>query len=201
MSGELFNDPPRPPRLIPGDATTPPVLHPHPDKRLLDELFPFVQQYQELASKHGIGDIFQDNGGKILQLILITGFRVTGNREGNDAIDNVGNEFELKTVNVLLTGGFSTHHHMNPVIIAKYRKVDWYFAIYRGIILDEIYHMTPDQLKPYLDKWERKWHDDGGRDINNPKVPVKFVKSTGTLVYRSQAPEKLNQPSSNIILP
>src|SRR5207249_9406178 len=105
--------------IIAGDKRVLPVFKPSPDKKILDELFPAIQKFQELATKHGIGDIFQDNGGKILQLMLITGFRVTGSREGNDAIDANGNEFELKTVNVLLTQGFSTHHHMNPTIIAK----------------------------------------------------------------------------------
>jgi hypothetical protein len=197
---DLFKEPSRKSKLVTGDGKPIPVLKPSPDKELLDQLFPTIQKYQELANKHGIGDIFQDNGGKILQLMLITGFRVTGNREGNDAIDADGNEFELKTVNVLLTQGFSTHHHMNPVIIAKYRKVDWYFAIYRGIILDEIYHMTPEQLRPYFDKWEKKWKADGNKDINNPKIPVKFVKATGTLVYKSGAPEKLGEASQPSIV-
>ena len=56
----------------------------HPDKVLLDELFPAIYLYQELASKHGIGDIFQDNGGKLLQVLLMTGLQVIGGREGND---------------------------------------------------------------------------------------------------------------------
>ncbi len=45
----------------------------HPDKAVLDKLFPYIREYQNLASKHGINDIFQDNGGKLLQVILITG--------------------------------------------------------------------------------------------------------------------------------
>jgi hypothetical protein len=43
---------------------------PHSDKTILDDLFPYIQKYQELASKHGINDIFQDNGGKLLQVLL-----------------------------------------------------------------------------------------------------------------------------------
>ena len=97
----------------------------HPDKALLDELFPYIRHYQDLASRHGIGDVFQDNGGKLLQVLLITGLKVLGGREGNDAIDDKGREYELKSVNTLLTKCFSTHHHMNPGIIDKYRKVDW----------------------------------------------------------------------------
>lgn len=169
------------------EAAEPGALVPHEDLKELERLFPYIQEYQDLATKHGIGDIFQDNGGKILQLAMVTGFRILKGREGNDAVDASGSEIELKTVNLLLTKGFSTHHHMNPTIIAKYRKVDWYFSIYEGIILKEIYHLTTKTMEPYFKKWEDKWHADNGKDINNPKVPVKFVRDQGRLVYR--APE------------
>ena len=159
-------------------------MRPHPDKAELDRLFPFIRKYQLLASKHGIGDIFQDNGGKLLQLLLITGLKGTGDREGNDARDEHGREYELKSVNTLLTQSFSTHHHMNPVILAKYRQVGWVFAIYEGIELQMIYSMEPAGLEPYFAKWEQKWHSSGGKDINNPKIPVKFVVKRGQLIYR-----------------
>jgi hypothetical protein len=184
LNGEApEKDPPK--IVLPSQAARRRKLKPHADVAILEKLFPAIQQYQDLATKHGIGDIFQDNGGKLLQLLLITGFKGTGTREGNDAVDAEGNEFELKTVNLLLTSGYSTHHHMNPVIIAKYKKVDWYFAEYCGIILQAIYHMTPLQLNPYFDRWEKKWHEENGKDINNPKIPVKFIRMTGTLVYRN----------------
>ena len=151
----------------------------HKDARLLVKLFPAIQKYQELATTHGINDIFQDNGGKILQVCLLLGLTVTGEREGNDARDEQGNEYELKSVNLSLTKSFSTHHHMNPVIIAKYRKVDWIFATYEGIVLRDMYLLKPKDMEPYYTKWETKWHADGGKDINNPKVPLKYVARVG----------------------
>ena len=162
-------------------------MKPHPDTTELERLFPCIREYQALASKHGIGDIFQDNGGKLLQLLLVTGLRCIGSREGNDAVDADGKEYELKSVNVLLTKSFSTHHHMNPVILAKYRQVDWLLAIYEGIELQEIYRMKPAMLEPYFSSWEKKWHESGGKDINNPKIPVKFVVQHGELIYRKPA--------------
>ena len=155
----------------------------HPDKEIMAELLPHVRRCQELASKHGINDIFQDNGGKLLQVLLITGLRVIPGREGNDARDAEGNEFELKSVNIHLTKQFSTHHHLNPAIIEKYRQVDWIFAVYEGIEIKSIYHLSPQDLEFYFSKWEKKWHDDGGSDINNPKIPLKFVTERGNLVY------------------
>ena len=55
----------------------------HPDKAELDRLFPYIREYQVLADKHGIGDIFQDNGGKLLQIAMVTGLRILKSREGN----------------------------------------------------------------------------------------------------------------------
>lgn len=156
-------------------------------------IFPSLQMLQNLAEKNGINDIFQDNGGKLLQVLLITGLSDLPGREGNDAVDEDGNEYELKSVNVSLTKSFSTHHHMNPVIIDKYRKVDWIFAVYRGIEILEIYKLTPQDIEPYYTKWETKWHADGGKDINNPKIPLKYVRAVGKLLYESDGSGKIKR--------
>ncbi|MHB1958056.1 MAG: hypothetical protein ACYCO5_03390 [Acidobacteriaceae bacterium] len=162
----------------------------HPDAQLLKKLFPAVRKYQKLAMKHGIPNIFQDNGGKILQVCLILGLRVLAAREGNDAIDEDGNEYELKTVNLLRTDQFTTHHHLNPVIIEKYRKVDWIFATYEAIELKEIFLLRPEAMEHWYQKWSGKWVADGNKDINNPKVPLTYVRKHGKLLY-SSAGEKL----------
>ena len=151
----------------------------------MEELLPHIRKYQELAQRHGIGDIFQDNGGKILQVILTTSLKILPGREGNDACDEFGNEYELKSVNIDLTRNFSTHHHMNPVIIAKYRQVAWIFAVYKGIELQEIWKLTPALIEPFYRRWEQKWHADGGKDINNPKIPLGYVREAGELIYRA----------------
>jgi len=170
---------------VTGGGIPPGALQPHEDLKRLERLFPWIEKFQALATKHGIRDIFQDNGGKILQIMLVTGFKALNRREGNDALDAEGREIELKTVNILLQRTFTTHHHMNLVIIEKYRKVDWYFAVYEGIILREIFHVTPNQLEPFYLKWEASLRDGSRTHINNPKVPVKFVRKNGKLVYRA----------------
>ena len=155
----------------------------HADKKKMERIWPSLVEYQKLATEHGIDDIFQDNGGTILQVLLITGLRRVVGREGNDAVDDDGQEYELKSVNIALTKSFSTHHHMNPTIIAKYRKVPWIFAVYRGIELLEIYRLEPSDMEPWYRKWEDKWHADGGKDINNPKVPLTYVREQGKKLY------------------
>lgn len=159
-------------------------MKPHPDSEKLDALMPYIRRYQELANKHGINDIFQDNGGKLLQVILLTNLKTLPSREGNDAVDENGTEYELKSVNTLLTRSFSTHHHLNLVIIAKYRKVSWVFAVYEGIELVSIQRMESTTLEPFFSKWEKKWHDEGGKDINNPKIPLTFVEQHGQIIYQ-----------------
>ena len=155
----------------------------HDDFEKLQALLPAIREYQALAEEHGIEDIFQDNGGKILQVVLLLNLTVLKGRLGNDAVDAEGNEFELKSVNLSKTRSFSTHHHMNPTIIAKYREVDWIFATYEGIELKQVFQLTPEQMEPYYERWERKWHDEGGKDINNPKIPLTFVRQHGTVLF------------------
>lgn len=159
------------------------TLTSHIDYQRLLEIWPSVQEYQNLATQHGINDIFQDNGGKLLQVLLLMGLKIVPGREGNDAMDATGREYELKSVNIDLTKGFSTHHHMNPTIIAKYRQVPWVFAIYRNIALQAVYLLEPFNLEFYFTKWEEKWYADGGKDINNPKIPVSYVMEQGILLH------------------
>ena len=155
----------------------------HPDLERLQKLFPYIRQYQELATKHGIGDIFQDNGGKLLQTLLILNMEGLGTREGNDCRDAEGNEYELKSVNELLTSGISTHHHLNPTILKKYRAVKaWYVSVYHGIELVEMWRLNTTDLEPLFEKWEMKWRE-SGKDINNPKIQLRFVRAHGQRVY------------------
>jgi hypothetical protein len=162
----------------------------HPDLARLEALLPTIRQYQSLASEHGIDDVFQDNGGKLLQVLLVTGLKVIAGREGNDAVDEHGQQYELKTVNVLKQRQFTTHHHLNPGIIAKYRQVPWIFAVYEAIEIVAVYRVEPADLEPFFAKWEAKWHADGSKDINNPKISLKHVEAVGTLIYSTTPPQK-----------
>lgn len=153
------------------------------DAEELERLLPDLRRFQLLASKHGIDDVFQDDGGKLLQTLIVLGLQKLPRREGNDAVDATGKEYELKTVNSLLTKSFSTHHHLNPTIIKKYREVEaWYFSVYENIELVGIYRIMPAVLEPFFKDWEKKWNK-SKTDINNPKIPLSFVTANGTKVY------------------
>ncbi|HEX4130674.1 MAG TPA: hypothetical protein VHZ24_11580 [Pirellulales bacterium] len=164
----------------------------HADLQKLEKLLPYIRELQRLASQHGIHDVFQDNGGKLLQVLLVTGLIRVEAREGNDAIDSSGKEYELKSVNRFNTKGepkpnapFTTHHHLNQAIIDKYRKVDWIFAIYSGIELEQVYFIPVSKMEPCF----RKWEADFGRaksPLNNPKISQKFVRTHGIELYRNE---------------
>lgn len=51
-----------------------------------------------------------------------------------------------------------------------------------------VYLLEPADLEFYFTKWEEKWRADGNKDINNPKIPVKYVMEHGRLVY-GQSPD------------
>lgn len=169
------------------------TFEPHPEVEELDKIWPAIMRYQELADRHGINDIFQDNGGKILQVLLLLGLENLPGREGNDARDKDGHEYELKSVNIALTRNFSTHHHMNPVIIEKYSKVDWIFGVYDNIKLISIYLLRRDTMEFWYAKWLQKWHGDGGKDINNPKIPLTYVVEHGELLWGVEPPPKVSK--------
>ena len=167
-----------------------PVFAPHADAARLNKFLPMLQEFQELASQHGIFDVFQDNGGKLLQVLLLLGLKAVPGREGNDAVDAKGTEYELKSVNRISSRGkkrsnpsFTTHHHLNPVILAKYRKVAWVFAVYSGIELEAVYLLQPKKLEVYYREWEARYRLTG-RDINNPKIPIRFVETNGQLLFQ-----------------
>jgi transcriptional regulator with XRE-family HTH domain len=147
-----------------------------------------IYNLQRLANEYGIHDIFQDNGGKVLQVLIILGLRISPGREGNDAVDSDGNEYELKTINISLNknAGVTTHHHLNLDILNKYRTVKaWYIAIYESIELREIYRVEPTTLEPLFQVWEERIKKEGA--LNNPKISIpKYVKK-GELVYPPDA--------------
>lgn len=168
----------------------------------IEQLWQNLHALEELAKSYGINDIFQDNGAKILQQIIYMNMQIIPGREGNDAVSETGIEWEMKSINIETSAsGFSTNHHTNQTIIEKYRKVPWSFAIYQGLHLLEIYVLSPIRLEPIYKHWEEKLKT--MTHLNNPKIPIKFVRENGVKIYPITPtnpinPEEavaLNQPS------
>jgi len=49
------------------------MMEKNDDIKKFNEIYPSILELQKLAEQHGINDIFQDNGGKLLQVLLLTG--------------------------------------------------------------------------------------------------------------------------------
>jgi len=148
----------------------------------IESLWPGVQAFQDLASHYGISDIFSDNGGKVAQLAIATGLDIVPGRMGADAEDRLGNQYELKTLDLTKKAkGFSTNHHLNKGTIAKFRDRRFVFAMYEGITLQEAYLVEASDMEPLFMKWELALNSKD--HINNPKVPIDFVRITGTVMY------------------
>lgn len=195
----LSLDEPAPPSLLDETLAVSPITAPLPepaqgtraaaqqrrsDLERLNAAFAGIHEMQQLADEYGINDILQDNGGKVLQVLILLGLRMSPGREGNDAVDAAGNEYELKTVNRSLNknAGITTHHHLNKDILRKYRSVAaWYVAIYEGVRLKEIYKLLPSDIEPLFEAWERKIEAQGTA-LNNPKIPMRYVQG-GIRVY------------------
>jgi hypothetical protein len=153
------------------------------DLERLETALEAIQELQILANEYGINDVFQDNGGKVLQVLILLGLRISPGREGNDAIDAEDNEYELKTINKILSKSVTTHHHLNLDILAKYRAVKaWYIAVYEGISLQAIYKIDPSSLETKFSYWESRIRG-GMESINNPKIPLSLIEKEGELVY------------------
>lgn len=143
---------------------------------------------EALAAQYDIEDIAQDNNLKLLQTLVYFDFDNQAGREGSDAIDRYGHDWELKTANENLVSGFSTNHHTNHERIRQFRGERWLFSIYRGIELQDVYAMSPKTLEPYFTDWTNKVNAKAaaGMDnphLNNPKIPIKFVRANGIKVY------------------
>lgn len=148
----------------------------------IESLWPGVVAYQKLAQHHGVSDIFSDNGGKVAQLAIAVGLDIAKGRQGPDALDRMGNLYELKTMDLTKkTSGFSTNHHLHKGTIDKYRERRFIFATYDGITLQEAYMVLPKDMevvyKKWLDQLRKKDH------LNNPKVPLDYVRDVGTIMY------------------
>lgn len=142
--------------------------------------WPAIEQYQSLAAQYGIRDIFQDAGGKLLQLAIVTGLDLGTERLGPDATDRMGNEYEIKSTDISLkTTGFSTSHHLTGSTLRAFRDRRWVFAIYKGIRLIECYLLEADQLEPVFQTFERNLQRSNKDSLNNPKIPIDYVRTNG----------------------
>jgi len=159
-------------------------LEPHPDYRNVAVMTNASNGYlQAIGSRHGISNITQDNGHRVLLLSLAMNVGVLPGRTGNDLRDSSSWEYELKTCSLESNHPcFTTNHHLNMTIIDKYRKAGFIFALYSRGKLVCAWAVHPDALASHFDKWEKDLLD-GKEHHNNRTIPINHVREVGTLIY------------------
>lgn len=152
-----------------------------------------------MAAVHGIHNVFDDNGYKDLLLLTLFGLRKLG-REGDDAVDAQGRQFETKTVARVSSRGvrkttlsITTEHTMTLANIARYRQTFmWIVAIFDGAEPEAIWEIATDSLEPFFAQWEARLlelddYERPMRDhLNNPKIPLRFIAEHGVQVWPPQ---------------
>ncbi len=173
-------------------------MHPTGD---ISPLLSRAVDLQTIASEHGLHNVFADNGYQELVLLTLFGLRKL-RREGNDAEDDQGRQYELKTVSRISSDGIpkrslgvTTEHTLTYANIERYRRAYvWIVAVFAQSTPEMIYEITPAALEPFFVKWEQQLHDQDPtgdierNHINNPKIPMLFIQQHGTLVWPEVRP-------------
>jgi hypothetical protein len=161
----------------------------------ITDLLELANKLQVEANKHNIIHVFDDGGYRELLLVKMFGLTKIPGRHGDDGIDpETGNQYELKTVNLVdtsgklrLNPGITTCHHVNMEIISRYRKVSG-FLIGIFYINDpaRIYEVPTASLEPYFQFWEKRLKTEKGLShINNPKIKFGDILEHGILHYHN----------------
>lgn len=165
---------------------------------------------QQLATPKNIHNVFDDGGYK--ELILLTLFNLKKlDREGDDAEDDQGRRYELKTVARMGPRGrrkrslsVTTEHTLTLSNVQRYRNTYlWIVAVFDQSNQEAIYEIAPASLEPYFARWEQalrrqeELHETGGAPphLNNPKISLPYVEQHGTRIWPEspavQIPERI----------
>lgn len=157
---------------------------------------------EKLANEHNIFNVFDDGGYRTLVLLTMFGLRKaqTG-RLGNDAVDAVGNSYELKTTNLVDTRGLvrrtypgiTTEHTLTQRNIDRYRQTKaWLIGVFHSNQPLEVWEVTTPKLEVYFEAWEYRLRqqrlrprglrgeaEGQGPSLNNPKIAFGYVAEVG----------------------
>jgi hypothetical protein len=157
----------------------------------ITEMLEIAAKLQKHGTMKNIVSIFDDGGYRELLMGELFGLLLHKGRHGDDATDDKGRNYELKTVNLVDTSGnlrknpgVTTCHHVNYEIINRYRGLHaWVVGVFFINEPVEIYELEPKFIEELLDKWENRLKNENISHINNPKIKLQDIRKHGTLHY------------------
>lgn len=159
----------------------------------ITELLELAAKLQVHGTKNEIVSVFDDGGYRELLMGQLFDLQLHKGRHGDDATDDEGNNYELKTVNLVDTSGrlrkkpgVTTCHHVNQEIIRRYRGLHgWIIGVFFVNEPVEIYELDPQFVAAVLDGWEKRLNGEGITHINNPKLKFDDLRKHGILHYKN----------------
>lgn len=159
----------------------------------ITELLKLAAKLQYHGTQRHIVSVFDDGGFREMLLAQLFDLELHLGRHGDDATDDEGHNYELKTVNLVDTSGnlrvnpgVTTCHHVNREIIRRYRNLHaWIVGIFFINDPVEIYEVHPEHIEAYLDAWEKRLDTENISHINNPKVRLVDIRKNGILHYKN----------------
>ena len=163
------------------------------ERILFDSYLKNNKEFEEFASTFGITNLYKDSNLQQLQQALYLGLHFCSDRQSADATDCLGDQWELKSLNLGSSHkGFSTANPMTQNIIDRYRKSNFAFSIYNGTTLTKIYVTSAEDLECYFERWKNDLQK--GKVLNNPNISLSHVIKTGIKVYDCELSMYVDDP-------
>lgn len=160
----------------------------------ISKIINIASELQKYGTQKNIVSVFDDGGYRELLLATLFNLTLHKGRHGDDAADEMSNNYELKTVNLVDTSGrlrknpgITTCHHVNFEILKRYREVHaWIVGIFFINEPVEIYEIPSAKLSDYFDKWDDRLKNESISHINNPKISFKDIRKKGVIHYENR---------------
>lgn len=157
----------------------------------IEHLIDLAQPLEAAAQEAGIPSVFDDGGFRTLLVCRLFGLQALPGKAGHDARCPKGRNFELKTVNLVGTHGqrrvnpgVTTEHTLRQANIERFRRTNsWLIGVFAGCRPLEFWQVPTGRLETFFSEWEQKLAQAPNQEINNPKIPLKFIRETGHLVW------------------
>ncbi len=158
-----------------------------------NSVVPALRLLEQDAAVKGVNGLFRDDNFRIFQILLITSLSQMSDDNGVSVVDDKGVVYGVRTVDLLQMKNFVLHDRVTPQVLIEYRKRDWIFGVYRGVGVLELYRVLSKDLESIYLKWESQWKDGVKKELKNPKVPLRYVRAVGELLFEGDGSGRIER--------